>query len=309
MTTTHQTRSFLLKRFEEAGIRPRTKHGQNFLIDLNLLRVLYDAAEVGPDDVVLEIGTGTGSLTGLLVQTAAEVVTVEIDEQLHQLAKEELADPPNLTMLRTDVLRNKSTFQPEVLQLLKEKQAAAPGRRIKLAANLPYNVATPIISNLLVTDEITPHSMVVTIQKELADRIMAAPSTKDYSALSVWVQSQAQVELVRELPPQVFWPRPNVNSAIIKIVLDLGLRARMLDRGFFHRMMRAVFLHRRKFLRSVVCSAFKRELPKETVDEVLVSLGHGPNARAEAMDVPTLIALANAFWKVAPQAEPLTDER
>ncbi len=300
MTTTHQTRSFLLKRFEEAGIRPRTQHGQNFLIDLNLLRVLYEAAEISSRDVVLEIGTGTGSLTGLLVQDAACVVTVEIDDQLHQLAKEELADSKNLITLRTDVLKNKSTFQPQVIQILREQLAAGPDRRLKLAANLPYNVATPIISNLLATDEITPYSMVVTIQKELADRIMAAPSTKDYSALSVWVQSQCQVELVRELPPQVFWPRPKVNSAIIKMVLDPALRARIGDRGFFHRFVRAIFLHRRKFLRSVVCSAFKRELTKDQVDTVLTQLGHGATARAEAMDTPTLIALADAFRQIIP---------
>lgn len=303
MTNARQTRSFLLKRFAEAGIRPRTQYGQNFLIDLNLIRVLHDAAELGPDDVALEIGTGTGSLTGMLVQSAGTVVTVEIDDQLYQLAREELAGANNLIMLRMDALRNKSTFQPALIEVLQQQLAVSPQRRLKLTANLPYNVATPIISNLLACRELTPHSMVVTIQKELADRIMAVPSTKDYGALSVWVQSQCRVELVRELPPQVFWPMPKVTSAIIKIVLDEELRSRIPDRWFFHRFVRALFLHRRKFLRSVVCSAFKHELEKEQVDAVLEKLGYDANARAEALSIEELITLSEGFRAVVPASE------
>ncbi len=300
MAKTHQTRSFLLKRFAEAGIRPRTQYGQNFLIDLNLLQILHDAAELGPDDVALEIGTGTGALTGLLVQSAGMVVTVEIDDQLYQLAREELAGAENLIMLHMDVLKNKSTFRPELIEILQQQLAVSPQRRLKLTANLPYNVATPIISNLLASREVTPHSMVVTIQKELADRLMAQPSTKDYGALSVWVQSQCHVELVRELPPQVFWPRPKVTSAIIKIVLDDQRRARLSDRWFFQRFVRAIFLHRRKFLRSVLCSTFKRELEKEQVDAVLDQLGYDAQARAESLDVEALIQLSEAFRAVVP---------
>jgi len=303
VANTHQTRSFLLKRFAEAGIRPRTQYGQNFLIDLNLIRVLHDAAELGPDDVALEIGTGTGSLTGMLVQSAGMVVTVEIDDQLFQLAREELAGADNLIMLQMDALKNKSTFRPELIQVLQEQLAAAPDRRLKLTANLPYNVATPIISNLLASREITPHSMVVTIQKELADRLMAQPSTKDYGALSVWVQSQCRVELVRELPPQVFWPRPKVTSAIIKIVLDEQLRSRLPDRWFFHRFVRALFLHRRKYLRSVLCSAFKHELEKDQVDAVLQQLGYDANARAEALSIEQLIELSEGFRAVVPASD------
>jgi 16S rRNA (adenine1518-N6/adenine1519-N6)-dimethyltransferase len=137
--------------------------------------------------------------------------------------------------------------------------------------------------------------MVATIQKELADRIMAVPSTKDYSALSIWMQSLCDVELVRVLPPQVFWPRPKVTSAIIKVIPNEQKRARIPDLTFFHTFVRALFFHRRKFLRSVIISAFKEQLEKEDVDEVLTRLRFGPDARAEQLDVETLLMLSEAF--------------
>ena len=166
MTSPRQTASFLIGKFREVGIRPNTRRGQNFLIDLNLVQLLADSAELGPDDVVLEVGTGTGSLTALLAARAAAVVTVEIDPQLYQLASETLIDCGNVTMLRQDVLKNKSHFHPDVLAAVREKLGEQPGRRFKVAANLPYNIATPVLSNLLSTD-LLPVSMTVTIQKEV----------------------------------------------------------------------------------------------------------------------------------------------
>jgi 16S rRNA (adenine1518-N6/adenine1519-N6)-dimethyltransferase len=289
-----QTRSFLIRRFREVGISPKTKHGQNFLIDLNLLRLLHRAAELGPEDVVLEVGTGTGSLTALMAADAAHVVTVELDPQLFQLASEELAGFANVTMLRLDALRNKNNLNPHLLEAVKEHLAAAPGRRFKLAANLPYNIATPIISNLLACD-IPPRTMTVTIQKELADRIVAVPCTKDYGALSVWVQCQCHVQLARVMPPSVFWPRPKVSSAIVQLTLDDELRGRVPDLHFFHRFIRAMFLHRRKFLRSVAISAFKDRLTKPQVDEVLSTQQLSPDARVEQLSVERLLVLGEAF--------------
>jgi len=289
-----QTRSFLMRRFEEAGISPQTRHGQNFLIDLNLLRLLHRTAAVGPDDVVLEVGTGTGALTALLAADAAHVVTVEIDSRLHQLASEELAGLPNVTMLLTDALKNKNRFNPSVLAAVKEQLASAPGRRFKIAANLPYNIATPVISNALAC-EIPPRTMTVTIQKEVADRIVAAPSTKDYGSLSIWVQAQCRTTLVRVMPPDVFWPRPKVSSAIVHIELDDARRAAIPDLEFFHRFVREIFFHRRKFLRSVAVSAFKNELSKPEVDEVLAARNLGPTARTEELSVDEILALCEAF--------------
>jgi len=289
-STNTQTQSFLIRRFAEVGIAPNAKRGQNFLVDLNLLRLLVDAAQLGPQDVVLEVGTGTGSLTSTVAPLVAAVVTVEIDQQLHQLASEELIDFDNVRLLSQDALRNKNNLSPVVIEALESELAVDPRRRLKLVANLPYAVATPVISNLL-AGELTPTSMTVTIQKELGDRLTARPSTKDYSALSVWVQAQCQVELVRVMPPTVFWPRPKVNSAILHIVVDEAARARIPDRAFFHEFVRSMFFHRRKFLRSELAAAYKGRFSKQDVDEIMAALELGPTTRAEELDVATMLRL------------------
>jgi 16S rRNA (adenine1518-N6/adenine1519-N6)-dimethyltransferase len=288
-----QTLSFLMRRFREVGVRPRTQHGQNFLVDGNLQELIVRAAEISTDDVVLEVGTGTGSLSRLMAPRAAALVTVEIDTQLAQLAGEELIELDNVVMLQFDALKNKNQLAPALLDTVRQQMADRGAKRFKLVANLPYNVATPIVSNLLALDE-PPHSMTVTIQKELADRIMAGPGTKDYGALSIWVQSQARVELVRILPPSVFWPRPKVHSAILRIVTDPELRARIPDREFFHTFVRSMFFHRRKFLRSELVSATKRRLDKPTVDRLMAEQGLAADARAEQLDIGRMLALCEA---------------
>jgi len=289
----NQTLSFLMRRFDEAGIRPHTRFGQNFLIDLNLQRLLLESARLGPDDVVLEVGTGTGSLTVLMAQVAAAVVTVEIDRQLFQLAGEELLGLENVVQLQLDALKSKNRLNPEMLEAVSTQLDAAPGRRLKLVSNLPYNVATPILTNLLALER-PPHSMTVTIQRELAERIIASPGTKDYGSLSIWVQSQCRAEIVRIMPPEVFWPRPKVSSAIVQIAYDELLRSRIPDREFFHTFVRAMFFHRRKFLRSELLSAFKRRLGKPQVDAILAKMQIAPDARAEQLDVETMLRLCEA---------------
>lgn len=163
-------------------------------------------------------------------------------------------------------------------------------------ANLPYNVATPIISNLLTVEPLVS-KMVVTIQKELAERIAASPRTKDYSALSIWIQSQCHAEIVREMPPSVFWPRPKVDSAILAITPDPVLRARIHDLEYFHQTVRALFFHRRKFLRSVVISAMKESLSKEQVDQILNEAGFDANSRAEELTIEQIIDLIERLRK------------
>ena len=292
----HQTLSFLQKRFAEVGIEPRSRHGQNFLIDLNLVRLLVESAELGPSDIVLEIGTGTGSLTGLLADRAAEVITVELDPRMHQLASEELFGRQNVTLLLKDALRNKNHLDPGLLALLAERLSARPGAALKLVSNLPYNVATPIISNLLACGT-PPATMTVTIQKELAERITASPGTKDYGALTIWIQSQCRAQLVRLLPPGVFWPRPKVTSAILHIELDVRRREAIGDLEFMHSFVRALFTHRRKFLRSVLIAAHKETLGKAGVDAVLAELGLSPEYRAEQLDVATILELSRTVHR------------
>lgn len=294
MPDTRQTQSFLIRRFEQVGITPKTRHGQNFLIDLNLLDLLFEAAQIGPQDVVLEVGTGTGSLTAKLARVAAAVVSVELDPQMHQLASEELIRFDNVLLLRRDALKNKNRLNPDLLAAVRERLAEAPDRRFKLAANLPYNIATPIISNLLACDT-PPATMTVTIQKELGDRIVARPSTKDYGALSVWVQSQCEAEIVRVMPPSAFWPRPKVHSAIVQIRLRPDWRERIPDLNFFHSFARSMFFHRRKFLRSVILSGYKGQLDKPQVDGLMAELGFSESTRAEQLDVPTMLRLCEAI--------------
>ena len=301
MPSSRQTLSFLRKRFEEVGIKPITRYGQNFLIDLNLLQVLVEAAELSPEDVVLEVGTGAGSLTAQLSDRAAAVVTVEVDPHMHRLAQEELFGRENLVMLHQDALKNKNRFHPNVMDAVREQMSQAAGRRFKLCANLPYNIATPVLSNLL-SVEPWPVLMAATIQKELADRIVAAPRSKDYGALSIWMQSQCEVSIVRVMPPEVFWPRPKVHSAIVQIRPDPARRARIPDVAFFHEFVRAMFFHRRKFLRANLVSAFKDRLPKEETDAAMAELGLSGESRSEELDVETMLALCEAVRRRLPES-------
>jgi 16S rRNA (adenine1518-N6/adenine1519-N6)-dimethyltransferase len=302
LTSQYQTITFLKRRFAEVGVHLKSRHGQNFLTDLNLLRLLAETADVLPEDVVLEVGTGTGALTALIAERAAAVVSVEIDPQLHQLASEELIDFDNVTLLQQDALAGKHTLDAEMMATVAARLAEQPRRRFKLVANLPYSVATPLIANLL-AGSLVPETMTITIQRELAERIVAQPSTKDYGALSVWVQSQCQVQLVRLMPPEAFWPRPKVTSAIVQIRLEPERREKIVDRDFFHAFLRTLFLHRRKSLRAAVLSGWKSALDKPAVDAILARVGLEPSIRAEQLDVETLLRLGSEMRSEVEQVD------
>ena len=290
-----QTSTFLKQRMEEAGIRPVSKFGQNFLIDLNLVNMIADSANLTEQDVALEVGTGTGSLTGLIAQKAGRVITVEIDQNLWQLAQEELAGFSNITFLQQDALRNKNNLNPILVDTIRQAMSEIEGAQLKLVANLPYNIATPLISNLLTLDEFVPTSMTVTIQKELAERIVARPGTKDFGALSLWIQAQCNPEIVRIMSPKVFWPRPKVDSAIIHIETDTAKRNRIPDLAYYHHFVRSLFIHRRKLLRGVLVSVFKNELSKQDIDTVLEGINLTGSIRAEQLAVPVIFELCERF--------------
>jgi 16S rRNA (adenine1518-N6/adenine1519-N6)-dimethyltransferase len=285
-----QTITYLQKRLKEAGIQPQARFGQNFLIDLNLVELIARTAELGPRDVVLEVGTGMGSLTQLLAAQAGHVVTIEIDRNLAPIAREEFEPLGNVTLLQQDALQSKNVLHPLVIETLRDRVSQLKGGRLKLVSNLPYNVATPILSNLL-DIEPWPVRMVATIQRELAERIAAEPRSRDYSALSIWIQSQARVEIVRTMPASVFWPKPKVESAILDIKPQTVLRDRLTDRAKFHELIRGIFTHRRKFLRSALVSAVKEKLTKTDVDQILIKMELGPDARAEQLPVEQMIEL------------------
>jgi 16S rRNA (adenine1518-N6/adenine1519-N6)-dimethyltransferase len=221
---------------------------------------------------------------------------VEIDARLQALAAQELQGRGNITMLLVDILKNKNTLQPLVVQTIEELRQSNQGWQFKLVANLPYHIATPLISNLLLIAA-PPERMVITIQKELADRLLATPSTKAYGALSVWMQGFCDIELLRVLSPTVFWPRPKVDSAIVLVKPHLDRLAARTDLLEFHHFVRSVFLLRRKLLRGVLTSLFKEQLGKRGIDEVMSSLALQPQARAEELSVEQLDRLFQALQK------------
>ncbi len=293
-----QTRSHLMALFEQQGLHPRGDLGQNFLIDLNLLESIVAEADLGPDDVVLEVGSGTGGLTAFLAAEAGAVVSVEYDPNMYRFAHEVVGHLPDVTLLNCDALKNKNQLNPLVTDAVTAALSAEPGRRLKLVANLPYHVGTPVMANLLASD-FPLERMVVTIQYEMAQRLNARPRTSDYSALSVYVQSQCRVNIVHKLGPSVFWPRPQVDSAIVRIDPDPVARARIVDRAVLQTFLRDLFTQRRKLLRGVLSQMFKRQLSKPAIDECLRELGLSTEARAEELEVTQLVDLCNRLQQSA----------
>jgi 16S rRNA (adenine1518-N6/adenine1519-N6)-dimethyltransferase len=289
-----QTLSYLRTLFEERGIKPRNKLGQNFLIDLNLIDLLLRSAELTPEDLAVEIGSGTGSLTAKLLGHAGAVLSVEIDPAFYALVHEGLGDRENLVLLHADALANKNHLNPDVLQALRSLLERSGCTRLKLVANLPYAVATPVISNFLLS-EFAFERMVVTVQWEIAARLLAVPRSKDYSALAVLVQSLAEVDLVRKLAPSVFWPRPQVESAIVLIRPSAARRAHVCDVQRFRVFLRDLYAHRRKNLRGALAGLAGHPFTKEQIDRQLAELGIDGSVRAETLDVEQHLRLSNAF--------------
>jgi len=285
-----QTQTYLMKLFKKCGHHPRTHLGQNFLIDINIVEFVVRNAELTKDDVVLEIGAGTGGMTTFMAKEAGHVISVEVDRTMFQLASSETARFDNVTVIHQDALKNKNNFAPQVLELVQEQLDVDPNRRLKLVANLPYSVATPVISNLVAT-ELPWTRMVVTIQYELGLRMQAMPARSHYGSLSVWLQSQCDVDLLRKVGPQVFWPRPKVDSAIMQLVPNAEKKARLPDRVLFQDYVRRVFQYRRKFLRRVLVGMYRKQLTKPEVDAVMEQMGFIESVRAEELDIETHIQL------------------
>jgi 16S rRNA (adenine1518-N6/adenine1519-N6)-dimethyltransferase len=292
-----QTTAYLKDLFSQVGFTIDARRGQNFLVDLNLIDVLVRSAAIAPDDVVLEVGTGTGALTERLAATAARVVTAEIDPRLAQLARDRLIDHDNVTVVEGDALAAKHRLAPALLGAVEAARAAAPAGRFLLVANLPYCVATPVISNLLALPR-PFDAAVVTVQREMAERMTATAGSPSYNALSVWVGCQCRGEIVRILPPSVFWPRPKIDSAIVRLDLEPERRAAIADLARFHAFVRDVFCHRRKLLRGVLLRLAGGKGSAEArahVEAAYAALGLGPEARAEEISPDRFVLLERAF--------------
>ena len=289
-----QTLTYVKGLLTSRGILPKNKLGQNFLIDLNLIDLVVRTAELTAADLVLEVGTGTGSLTNRLADSAGAVVSVELDPVIHEMAREQIGDRVHVRMLHTDALRNKNELNASVLAALAGMREQFATTRFKLVANLPYAVATPVISNLLLGDELIER-IVVTVQWEIAERLTARVGTSHYGALTVLIQSLAEVEIIRRLAPAVFWPRPQVESAIVLIRPDADKRAKVGDVQRFRHFLRDLYVHRRKNLRGALAGWPSGRRDKGEVDAKLAALGLPGTTRAEDLDVEQHLQLCAAF--------------
>lgn len=244
-----QTKAEIRALLNEYGLTPQHRFGQNFLIDLNLLRKVVTTAEVGPADVVLEVGPGTGSLTECLLEAAGRVVAVEIDRGFQKLLTQRFATDTRFTLICGDALAGKHRLNPEILAAL-DAQPPAPGGCEKLVANLPYQIATPLLIELMLSRPSLAR-LTCTVQLEVGEKLAAAAGEDAYGALSVLVETVAEAALALRLPPGAFWPAPQVDS----VLLDLRRRATPLvaaaELRDFAAFVRGAFSQRRKTLRRI----------------------------------------------------------
>lgn len=259
------------------------KYGQNFLIDSHVLEKIMDAAEIGKDDCVVEIGPGIGTMTQYLAERAGEVVAVEIDKNLIPILTETLADYKNVSIINEDILK------VDLNRIVEEKNG---GRPVKIVANLPYYITTPIIMGLF-ENHVPVKSITVMVQKEVADRMQVGPGTKDYGALSLAVQYYAKPEIVTIVPPNCFIPRPNVASAVIRLTCHEKKPVEVKNEKGMFALIRASFNQRRKTLANSLSNAQNLSLTREQVTEALESMQLSPTIRGEALTLEQFAALAD----------------
>ncbi|MCR5477324.1 MAG: 16S rRNA (adenine(1518)-N(6)/adenine(1519)-N(6))-dimethyltransferase RsmA [Lachnospiraceae bacterium] len=269
----------ILKKYD---FRIQKKYGQNFLIDPHVLERIVTEAQVGPEDLVVEIGPGLGSLTQHLAEHAGEVVAVEIDRNLIPILEETLAEYHNVTVLNEDILK------VDLTQLSHDHG----DRPLKVVANLPYYITTPIVMGLL-ESRVPLKSITVMVQKEVADRMQVGPGTKDYGALSLAVQYYAKPEIVANVPPNCFIPRPNVGSAVIRLTLHDAPPVRVRDEKRMFALIRAAFGQRRKTLANALSNAPEIRVSREQVTKALGELGLSETIRGEALTLEQFAGLSD----------------
>lgn len=261
------------------------KFGQNFLIDSNVLDNIIQAADITKEDFVLEIGPGIGTLTQYLCENAREVVAVEIDKKLIPILEDTLSSYDNVTVLNNDILKI------DMKALVQERNN---GRPIKVVANLPYYITTPIIMDLL-ERHIPLINITIMVQKEVADRMQAGPGTKDYGSLSLAVQYYAKPYIAANVPPNCFMPRPNVGSAVINLTIHKENPIVIEDEALLFRLIRASFNQRRKTLANGLNNSAELSFTKEEIQKALETLGISENIRGEALTLEKFAALANVL--------------
>ncbi|MBN2448463.1 MAG: ribosomal RNA small subunit methyltransferase A [Phycisphaerae bacterium] len=283
-----QTLSEIRSLLAAAGLSPRHRFGQNFLHDLNLMRKVVATADVGPNDVVLEVGPGTGSLTEMLLETGARVIAVEVDHGLAALLRERLGSHERFTLIEGDALAGKHAINPAALSALQETEPAGGGSR-KLVANLPYQIATPLIMELLYRQPPLA-SLTCTIQMEVAERLSASPRTAAYGPLSVILHLLATVRTVARIPAGAFWPRPKIESALVHVAPRPRAELGITDVADFVAFVQSTFTQRRKMLRRIL-----RECPVGDLEAVLERLAISNAARPEELSPSDWVRLHAAI--------------
>ena len=285
-----QTKQQIQQLLTSAGAKVIKRLGQHFLIDLNLMRLLISSANISDSDVVLEVGCGTGSLTQGLAEHAGFCLAVEYDKALAKIAKEQLADARNVEIINADILEKKSVLNQTVVSKLSAARKKHPARFL-LVANLPYNVASPVMLNL-VTGPLVADAMYVTVQKQVADRMTAGPGNRDYGILSILLCAVGSVKLIRVLKPTVFWPAPQVDSAIVEFVRDREKVRRIKDMNLLSDVVGFFMCHRRKTL--LACSKLaKGKLADKNWQDIFNRASIDPKQRPEQLPPEDYIAIAN----------------
>lgn len=261
------------------------KFGQNFLIDQGIVEKIVREAGVTKDDFVLEIGPGIGTMTQILCENAREVAAVEIDRKLIPILNDTLSEYDNVTIINDDILK------VDINKLAEEKNG---GRPIKVVANLPYYITTPIIMGLF-ESHVPLDSIMIMVQKEVADRMQTGPGSKDYGALSLAVQFYAKPEIVVNVPPECFMPRPNVGSAVIRLKRHETRPVDVKDEKLMFRIIRASFNQRRKTLANGLNNSPEIGYTKEQIAAAIEELGRGASIRGEALTLEEFARLSNIF--------------
>lgn len=288
-TTPTELREFLARR----EIAVDKKLGQHFLADRNMLKWIAEQAQLTKSDVVLEIGTGTGLLTNELAQRAGVVVTVDADPVMFDLSLELLVEHRNIRQFSADVLAARDRLNPKIVEAVRESIEATPGAVFKVVANIPYNISSPVIIDL-VSSGLPYERIVLTIQLEVAERLVAHPGSREYGFLTVVTAYHSETKILKQIPKQVFWPQPMVQSAVVMLT-PRHEPTPLNDYATFRAVARAIFDYRRKNLLNSLSLGGVAGLDKAHLKEAITKADLDPLARGESLTVPQICALANAI--------------
>ncbi len=287
----------LKKLFSAHGIHPRIRFGQNFLLDTNQVNLVARLGEVHPGDIVLEVGVGTGFLTRVLTEGGATVLGVEIDRRMAALAREEVGGLPGVTIIEGDILAGKNALNPEVLSHVAGRLPPPAGGALKCVSNLPYGAGTPFVANLC-RSPLPWRLGVFMLQHEVARRLTADPGTDDYGALTIAAALGGEAEIARRVPPQVFWPRPKVASAVVRIAFRPEDERAAHPWDDLRRVTSAVFTARRKTL----LNALKGRMDRDEAGAAIAACGIDPDRRGETLEPAEFLALARQLGPLFPDA-------